>query len=301
MPWMLQSSGHVLALQLVMRVCLFWNRTAGGGASLEEITKAIGKAGHHIERVVHRPEELSAGHLHGVDCVAAAGGDGTVARAGQLLAGGAVPLAIIPLGTANNIASSLDIHGVVDEVVARWARRQVVSIDVGSIDGARHFFESVGCGLVTECIDEGRRTLSKDDPDDHLAEARQMYLDRLEQLAPSHYEIRLEDETIEGDYLAVEVLNTSQVGPGIELASNVSSSDGLLSVVALTERDRPALAAYLTALRDGRSPAPAFQSWRSRRVEFCCADQVHVDDLVMPASSRPIAITLKAGFLPILA
>lgn len=284
-----------------MRVCLFWNRTAGGGASLDELTEAIRNAGHHVERIVNRPDELSSDHLRDVDCVAAAGGDGTIARASRFLAGGEVPLAIIPMGTANNIATSLDITGTVDEVVARWERRHVVRIDVGLIANRRHFFEGVGSGLVTDCIEEGSRTLSKDDPGNHLVAARQLYLDRLESSRPSHYAITLDDETMEGEYLILEVLNTSQIGPGVELAENVSSSDGLLSVVAIGERDRPLLIEYLGQLRDGRRPAPKFQSWRTRRVEIRGAARIHVDDLVEDAPSEAIVIELKPGFLPILA
>ena len=288
-----------------MRVCLYWNRTAGGGASLDELKQAIGRAGHHITRVVSRPDELSHNHTQDVDCVAAAGGDGTIARAGRLLAGGTIPLAIVPMGTANNIATSLGIVGTLDEVVARWAGRNVVGVNVGSVAGAgddhRHFFEAVGCGLVTDCIEHGGRTLAKDDPDDHLDAARQMYLDRLERMKPSRYTVTMDDEVVEGDYLLVEVLNTAQVGPGLALASNVSPSDGLLSVVALTEADRPRLIEYLQGLRDERSPEPPFQSWRSRCVQISGGGGVHVDDLVLPKPTRPLDIELKAGYLPILA
>lgn len=284
-----------------MRVCLFWNEAAGGGTSLTELTEAITKAGHQLDRVISRPEELSAEHIRGADCVAAAGGDGTVARVAHRLVGGDVPLAIIPLGTANNIATSLDISGPAAEVAARWERAKVVHLDVGSIDGSRHFFEGVGSGLVAACIDEGRRSLSKDDPDDHLVAARQMYLNLLDRLTPIRHTITLDDETVEGEYLLVEVLNTSQIGPGIELASNVSSVDGLLSVVAIGESDRAALVSYITALRDEGSPAPQFHSWRSKRVEIRGAERLHVDDLVLPATTRPVEIELKAGHLPILA
>lgn len=287
-----------------MRVCLFWNHTAGGGASLDELKQAIGRAGHEIVRVVSRPEELSHHHTRDVDCVAAAGGDGTIARAGRLLAGGTIPLAIVPMGTANNIATSLGIVGPLDEIVTRWAARNVAGADMGTVEGtgddSRHFLEAVGCGLVTDCIDHGRRTLAKDDPDEHLGEARQMYLDRLALLRPSRYTIAMEDETIEGEYLLVEVLNTAQVGPGVELASNVSPSDGLLSVVAVTEDDRSRLIEYLKGLRDERSPEPPFRSWRSCRVQINGAGGVHVDDLVLPKPTGPLDIELKAGYLPIL-
>ncbi|HWI16598.1 MAG TPA: diacylglycerol kinase family protein [Vicinamibacterales bacterium] len=281
-----------------MRVCLFWNPTAGGGASLDTLTSAMTRAGHEVVRVVSRPEELSIEHTQGVDCVAAAGGDGTVARAGRMLAGGSVPLAILPLGTANNIATSLGVDGQVDDVIARWADRKIVRVDVGTL-GGKCFLESVGCGLVTSCIEEGGRSLSKADPEEHLAAARQLYLDQLKNRKPARYTITMDDETVEGDYLLVEALNTAQVGPGIGLASNVSSVDGLLSVVALGEEDRPALIDYITALRDGESPAAPFHAWRTRHVEIRGTGHVHLDDLVISDASQPFSIDVKAGDLPI--
>jgi diacylglycerol kinase (ATP) len=283
-----------------MRVCLFWNQSAGGGASLDEIKTSIRRAGHHVAHVVSRPDELTADYMRDVDCVVAAGGDGTVARAGRVLAGGNVPMAILPLGTANNIATSLGVSGVVDEVSSRWSSQQVVNIDVGSIGGT-WFLESLGCGLVTACIEEGSRSLSKEDPEAHLVAARQLYLDHLEHHKPSRLTITIDEEKVEGDYLLVEVLNTAQFGPGIELATNVSPVDGLLSVVALSADDRPALVEYITALRDGQSPSPRFHSWRARRVEIRGADRVHVDDMVVSAATQPVAVDMKARYLPILA
>jgi diacylglycerol kinase family enzyme len=82
-----------------MRICLYWNKTAGGGISLDRLTSMITDAGHIVVRTVEDASELPE-QTDGVDCVAAAGGDGTVARAGRALAGGALPLAIMTLGTA---------------------------------------------------------------------------------------------------------------------------------------------------------------------------------------------------------
>lgn len=63
----------------------------------------------------------------GVDAVLAAGGDGTVNLAIQELAGGSVPLGIIPVGTGNDLATTLglrdlDATGAADAVAAGTTR-----------------------------------------------------------------------------------------------------------------------------------------------------------------------------------
>jgi diacylglycerol kinase family enzyme len=45
------------------------------------------------------------------DLVAVAGGDGTVAKAARHMPDRNVPLALLPIGTANNVAHSLDLLG----------------------------------------------------------------------------------------------------------------------------------------------------------------------------------------------
>src|SRR5688572_7554738 len=98
-----------------MRICLYANPEAGEGLSLEEITRLIKRSGHTISQVIHHKDDLPH-TLESVDCVVAAGGDGTVARVARALAGDQIPLAILPVGTANNIAGSLSIEGDLEDV-----------------------------------------------------------------------------------------------------------------------------------------------------------------------------------------
>jgi diacylglycerol kinase (ATP) len=282
-----------------MRVCLFWNATAGGGNSLDDLTEQFTRAGHSLDCVVDRNDDLRA-HLHdGFDCVAAAGGDGTIARAAGVLAGGTVPLGIIPSGTANNIATSLGFEGSTEELISRWRLDRVASIDVG-IAGERCFLESVGCGLVTDCIDRARHTISKDDPETHLEDARQLYVDMLRDLAAREYSIRIGDEDVSGEYLLIEVMNMPMMGPGVKLTSDASAADGLLSVVAVDVRDKARLCEYLRRLRDGSTADGGFKSWRVPNVEIRGAARMHVDDRIEDVEDA-IQIRIRAASLPILA
>ena len=125
----------------IMRLCLYWNANAGGAVSLDEISALIAGGRPQLECVVERPADLPEVFDVPIDCVVAAGGDGTVARAGRALAGGNIALAILPLGTANNIASSLGISGSPEEAIAAWQHQRMVRIDVGVIqhDGESAF------------------------------------------------------------------------------------------------------------------------------------------------------------------
>jgi diacylglycerol kinase family enzyme len=286
-----------------MRMCLYWNHTAGGGLSLERLTSVIEGAGHSVVRAIDDESDLPS-NLGDAECVVVAGGDGTVARAGRVLAGGPVPLAMLPVGTANNIASSLDIHGDLEQLAARWHEGQVVKIDVGVVEAhgsAHRFLESVGCGLVTSCIVEGEATLAKDHPETHLSEARDLYLETLRHHAPRHYDITLDDERISGEFLVVEVLNVPSIGPKIELTADVSAADGVLSVVLLKESDRNALVAYLAARGSGPAAPAGFRSWRVKTIEIAGADRFHVDDRVMDSGGNSFSIGIHSRSLAILA
>ena len=285
-----------------MRICLYWNKTAGGGISLDRLTAMITGAGHEVVRSVEDASELPS-QTDDVDCIVAAGGDGTIARAGRSLAGGTMPLAILPLGTANNIAASLDIRGEVPELARRWHQGTVAKIDVGLVEcggNPQRFLESVGCGLVTHCIEVGREILSKDHPETHLEDARNLYLDTLRDLRPRPYDIVLDGERLSGDFLLVEALNTPSIGPKLEFTPDANAADGFLSVVVAAESDREMLVEYLTALRDGSDVKGGLKSWRVRAVEISGANQIHVDDRVIDAGGS-ISIELRPLSLSILA
>jgi diacylglycerol kinase family enzyme len=287
-----------------MRLCLYWNKNAGGGTSLDEVAALVVGAGHSLECVVERPADLPEVFDVPIDCVVAAGGDGTVARAARALAGGNIPLAILPLGTANNIASSLGIGGSPADAIAALAHQRTVRVDVGVIqhDGETRFVESVGAGLVVEGINAGSATISKDDdPELNLVRARQLYVETIRHLRPKHYDITLDGTSIGGEYLLVEVLNISSIGPGVSLSSEVNPADGLLSVVIAAEADREALTTYLRARQNGEPASAGLRSWRASHVELKGLEEFHVDDEVRSAHGAGVTIGIKPASLPVMA
>ena len=288
-----------------MKICLFWNRDAGEGLSLDEVTTWIEEAGHSVDRVVRNPSELPHTSQAGVDAVVAAGGDGTVAIAARALAGGDVPLSMLALGTANNIADSLGLHGTPRERIAAWADQRVVRIDAGIIQdatGESPFFESVGAGLIAAAITRGNAIIpAAAGVAEQLQQARDMYVDLIDRIEPRRFEIVIDGTSIEGDYLLVEVLNMPSVGPNIRLTSEVNPADGLLSLVIAAESDRPALASYLRARANGEPDSAALKSWRGSKISITGLVDYHVDDQLRTADGRKVTIGIKPGYLPVLA
>jgi diacylglycerol kinase family enzyme len=67
----------------------------------------------------------------GIAAVVAAGGDGTVGTVASHLAGSGVALGILPLGTANDVARSLDLPLTLPEAAAVIARGHTMLMDMG--------------------------------------------------------------------------------------------------------------------------------------------------------------------------
>jgi diacylglycerol kinase (ATP) len=102
----------------------------------------------------------------GCDAVVACGGDGTVHEVVQSLAGTSVALGVIPLGTANALASNLGLLGTPAKVTRRLLEATPERIPVGRIHfqdsegnpGSRYFIVAAGVGadaLLMSRMDAG--------------------------------------------------------------------------------------------------------------------------------------------------
>ncbi|MBV8171691.1 MAG: lipid kinase [Candidatus Eremiobacteraeota bacterium] len=96
-------------------------------------------------------------HARGSDLVIVGGGDGSLHYALQHLMKYPLPLGILPLGTANDLAKSLGIPLGLEEASAVIARGATRRIDVGCVNGT-YFFSEMSIGLSPMVA----RLLSKD-------------------------------------------------------------------------------------------------------------------------------------------
>jgi diacylglycerol kinase (ATP) len=131
-----------------------------GAAAHELAVDTMQKAGVPISSV-HRV--LSGAELAGTldqviadghDLVVVGGGDGTVACAAGRVAGTNIMLGVLPLGTANDFARTLEIPNDLAAACAAIADGKVVDIDLGRADG-QPFLNVASVGLsvgVTEAL-----------------------------------------------------------------------------------------------------------------------------------------------------
>jgi diacylglycerol kinase family enzyme len=225
------------------------------------------------------------------DLVVVAGGDGTTAKVAKRLAGRGVPLAILPAGTANNVARSLGLDAPLDELVARWSTAVPTPIDLGLACGPwgeELFIEAWGLGVFPRLL-ESAAAFEKMTPSQRAALGPPKYgIDLMVELVMStraqHWMVSLDGEDLSGDYVMLETMNIRYIGGAIELAPVAVATDGALDVIAVREEDRASFAEYLRAMQLGMEPPRAFTR-RARRIEIRGAETlVHIDDEPWPAS-----------------
>lgn len=115
-----------------------------------EIRAALAAADVDVEVDAVEGARLSAAAraaaARGVDAVVAAGGDGTVSAVASALAGGGVPMAVLPLGTLNHFARDLGMPRDLAEAARAIAGGVVARVDVGEVNG-RTFVNNSSIGL----------------------------------------------------------------------------------------------------------------------------------------------------------
>ncbi len=131
-----------------------------GAAAHELVLDKMQKAGvpissmHHVLSGAELAATLDRVVAEGHDLVVVGGGDGTVSYAAGRVAGTDVVLGVLPLGTANDLARTLEIPNNLAEACAAIADGKVVDIDLGRANG-QPFLNVASVGLsvgVTEAL-----------------------------------------------------------------------------------------------------------------------------------------------------
>ncbi|HYZ31177.1 MAG TPA: lipid kinase [Crenalkalicoccus sp.] len=192
--------------------------------------------------------DLIRGHADQVDRVVIGGGDGTLNAAAPGLIATGLPLGVVPLGTANDLARTLGIPldpATAAQVVAAGRRRR---IDLGEANGHPFFnVASVGFGVdLTRALtrDSKRRWGVLGYPAAALR--------ALERLHPFEVEIVQNGITHRSRTVHVAIGNGRHYGGGMTIAEGARIDDGRLDIYSLEVGSFWRLLLLLPALRSGR-------------------------------------------------
>lgn len=277
-----------------MRVTLVHNPTAGDEAHSKGALLAMLRGlGHQVSYQSTKAPHWEDALQRPADLVVAAGGDGTVGKVAKRLLGSQTPLAILPLGTANNLAKALGSFGNLDELAESWDPDRPSAIDMGRCAVGTDdlpFVEAMGGGVVAEAMRAAERRA------DHLTSpgrgtdrALHLLADMASVARPESWHVVLDGEDLDGDYLGVEVMNTRFVSTNVPLAPGADPGDGLLDVVLIGADDGAALVRYLRdRLEQGAAAAPELPIRRgtTMRLRPPTGAVLHVDDATRRTADR---------------
>lgn len=270
-----------------MRVTLIHNPGAGRGATTaDELKKLLKSAGHEVRYQSAKEDGWKQALKKRADLVVVAGGDGTVGRVTRRMAGRGMPMALLPSGTANNIARALgQLERPFEELVRGWPSARRVRLDVARVKGPwgeRNFVEGIGVGLFADLL--GRSAAA---PPKKGKRPVEQALGRLKRLAEDCEALELaatlDGKDISGRYLMLEALNLPYVGPNLHLAADSRPGDGQFEVVFITEAQRPRLLQYLAQWQDNRERLAVLPSRRGKRLRMRWTGiPLHIDDKLRP-------------------
>jgi YegS/Rv2252/BmrU family lipid kinase len=200
-----------------------------------------------------------------IDMVIVGGGDGTLNSVAPALLATGLPLGILPLGTANDLARTLDIPFDIGAAAAIIAAGQRRKIDLGEVNG-RPFFNVASIGLSTRVTDELTGDVKQRWGRFGYAIAT---LRALARMRPFSAEIRCGEEVRKVRTFQISVGNGRHYGGGMTVETDAAIDDGSLDLYSL-EFDRPwKLALVYPAFRKGRHGV-----WKEVRTLRCDAVEV---------------------------
>ena len=298
-----------------MRVTLMHNPNAGDREhGKKQLLKALANAGHHAVYQSTKEKGWKKALQKETDLVIAAGGDGTVGKVASQLIDTGIPLSVLPLGTANNLARSLGFKNPVGDIIDRLENGGKHPFDVGVADlpgTERYIFEGAGAGLLADHV-ANAETIDKKKPKQTSKEqelARHVSLLRrtLHDYPARKWKIEIDGKSIADRYILWEAMNIRSVGPALYLAPWAATKDGEFDFVCVREEDRELLVEHLDARLAGKKSKFPLPMRKFRELKIIWEDGlIHFDDALWPeGKDKPkkdakIKIAVKPSALLIL-
>jgi len=229
------------------------------------------------------------------------GGDGTISSVARSLAGTPATLGIIPIGTQNNTALSLNIPNDIPAAIAILRNGRRIKVDVGMATCGRTstpFLEACSVGLASTLF------ASVDDIQHGNLAQIGTFLATLAGTPPAEIHLLLDNKReIHDRGHVVLVSNMPFIGFHYQLGSLASFEDGLLDVLFFADLNKLELLGYiLQGVGEGYPEDQRIQHFHVRRVEIdthpsmpVMADGSPLGEGLVRIEVRRHALTVMAG------
>ncbi|MDW3847994.1 sphingosine kinase [Micromonospora sp. BRA006-A] len=292
-------------------VAVLANPTAGRGRHrglLPGVLERLAGAGRPVELLRARTPEEAEAACHaavagGAGALVAVGGDGTVHRAMQAVAGTDVPFGPVPAGTGNDFAVETgfpaDPTAAVEVITAALSTGRSRPVDLARLsrpgEADRWFGAVLAAGFDAIVNERANRMRWPRGPRRYdLA-----IVVELARLRPRRYRLVLDGVAQEVDAVLVAVGNTASYGGGMRICPDADPHDGLLDVVVGGRFDRRTLMRVKPQIYQGTHVThPLARVYRARTVELAAegittyADGERSLDLPVTVTAAPAALRL---------
>lgn len=219
---------------MTKRALLLINRHARRGRnSFAHAVDVLNELGFELITVpVKSPEympQVVRRHRDSIDLVIVGGGDGTLNAIVDSLVDMKLPLGILPLGTANDLARTLKIPLTVESACRVIAQGQLKYIDLGCVNG-KHFFNVASLGLSVEIT--GKLSKGAKRRWGVLSYAMTA-LQVIGQTRPFNAEIVVNDKSVRVKTIQIAVGNGRFYGGGMAIAKDATIDDQRLDLYSL--------------------------------------------------------------------
>jgi YegS/Rv2252/BmrU family lipid kinase len=297
-------SAYIAGIDRPRRHLILVNPSAGGGRARELLPRLESAL---RERVLAYRLVLTTSVEHGCaearraatlgEIPVVMSGDGMIGQVGGVLAGGEVPMGVIPGGRGNDLARVLGIPTEIEAATGLLATATTRAIDVGDVNG-RRFLCIASCGFDSDANRIANQA--------RLVKGNLVYLyaalRALVAWTPARFEIAADGAHREFTGYAIAAANGKAYGGGMLLAPDAEIDDGLLDVVYTTHVSKLRFLANLPKVFEGRHTAnDEVNVLRAREVEIRAdrpfavyADGDHLTDLPARVRVLPRALNVIA-------
>ncbi|MFC6016650.1 diacylglycerol/lipid kinase family protein [Plantactinospora solaniradicis] len=271
-------------------------KTLGGG--LDELRTRLRGAGvedllwYEVPKSRKAPKKVRKALKDGAELVFVWGGDGMVQRCADALAGSDATLAILPAGTANLLATNLNIPADLPEAVRIGLSGPRRTIDLGRLNG-EHFAVMAGAGFDGELIRDADRSLK-----DRMGRLAYVWTG-LRHVRSETTRMRIKVDGTEwftGEASCVLFGNVGTITGGIPAFDDARPDDGCLEIGVATASGVLEWVRTLGRMAVGRSDdSPFVRITRARKIDVRFAEPMTYE---LDGGARGRVKRLKARVVP---